>query len=163
MATRPEALIDTLNGLLEAEVNSVFCFVMTSSPYLGQAPADIRKLMSQMDTLCAEHRAELARLIESLGGVPRVRNQVPDEEQYFSYLSLKFLLPKLVLEKDLLLTRFENAQATISNQYPQVTEFLTRMVTEQRQHLEALKRGAAEITHGKFEPPVHGAVEKSAE
>jgi hypothetical protein len=156
MPNRPEAIIDTLNGLLEAEVNSVFCFVMTSSPYLGLAPPEIRRAMSEMDALCAAHRKELAQLIESLGGVPRVRNHVPDEEQYISYLSLKFLLPKLVMEKDLLLTRFENALATISKDYPKVTEFLSRMVTEQRHYLEILKRGADEITHGKFEPPAHG-------
>src|ERR1700677_1088604 len=123
MSSKPEAIIDTLNGLLEAEVNSVFCFVMESSPYLGQAPAEIRRTLEEMDSLCTQHREELAKLIESLGGVPRVRSHVPDEEQYLSYLSLKFLLPKLVLEKDLLLTRFENAQATIGNDYPQVNEF----------------------------------------
>jgi hypothetical protein len=156
MPNRPEAIIDTLNGLLEAEVNSVFCFVMKSSPYLGEATPEVRQLMVQMDSLCGQHRRELAQLIESLGGVPRVRNRVPDEEQYLSYLSLKFLLPKLVLEKDLLLTRFENARATIGDTFPQVTSFLTRVVTEQRHHLESLKRAAAEITHGKFEPPVHG-------
>ena len=70
MSNRPEAIIDTLNGLLEAEVNSVFCFVMTSSPYLGMAPPEIRKVMSEMDTLCHAHRKELAQLIDSLGGVP---------------------------------------------------------------------------------------------
>ena len=157
MSNVPEAIIDTLNGLLEAEVNSVFCFVLTSSPYMGQAPAEVKRIMQEMDSLCHEHRRELATLIESLGGVPRVRNLVPDEEQYLSYLSLRFLLPKLVMEKDLLLTRFENARATISNDYPQVIEFLTRMVTEQRQHLEILKKNAVEITQGKYEPPVHGA------
>ena len=81
---------------------------------------------------------------------------MPDDEQYLSYLSLKFLLPKLVMEKDLLLTRFENAQATIGTAYPKVTQFLTRMVTEQRHYLEILKRGAEQITQGKFEPPAHG-------
>jgi hypothetical protein len=159
MTQVPEAIIDTLNGLLEAEVNSVFCFVMTASPYLGKAPAEVRRVMEEMDSLCDQHRKELARLIESLGGVPRVRSHVPEDEQYLSYLSLKFLLPKLVIEKDLLLRRFENAQGTIGNNYPQVTEFLTRMVKEQRHYLEVLKQGAAEITHGKFEPPVHISAE----
>lgn len=157
MSNKPEAMIDTLNGLLEAEVNSVFCFVMSASPYLGQAPAEVRKILGEMDSLCNQHRQELAKLIESIGGTPRVRNRVPDEEQYLSYLSLKFLLPKLVMEKDLLLTRFENARETISPDYPQVIEFLTRIVTEQRKHLEILKKAAIDITHGKFEPPTHGS------
>jgi len=42
MSIVPEAIIDTLNGLLEAEVNSIFCFVMNGSPYLGQASAELR-------------------------------------------------------------------------------------------------------------------------
>ena len=153
MPTVPEAIIDTLNGLLEAEVNSVFNFVMNGSPYLSQASAELKHLMREMHQVCAVQQKDLAGMIESLGGVPRVRNHVPDEEQYLSYLSLKFLLPKLVIEKDLILTRFENAQATIGNDYPQVIEFLERLETEQRHYLEILKKSAAEITHGKFEPP----------
>jgi len=156
MTIVPEAIIDTLNELLEAEVNSVFSFVMSGAPYLNQATVELRQLMDEMYRACLEHRKALAGLIESLGGVPRVRNRVPDEEQYLSYLSLKFLLPKLVVEKDLLLTRFENAQATIGKNYPQVIEVLERIETEQRHYLEILKKAAAEVTHGKFEPPVHG-------
>jgi hypothetical protein len=155
MTTVPEAIIDTLNGLLEAEVNSIFAFVMTGSPYLNEASAELRHLMEEMHQVCNQHRKDLAKLIESLGGVPRVRNHVPAEEQYLSYLSLKFLLPKLVVEKDLLLTRFENAQATIDPEFPQVIEALERIEREQRHYLEILKESAAEVTHGKFEPPVH--------
>jgi hypothetical protein len=157
MLAVPEAIIDTLNGLLEAEVNSIFCFVMSGSPYLNEASAELRRLMEQMHEACHQHRKDLAALIESLGGVPRVRNRVPVEEQYLSYLSLKFLLPKLVMEKDLLLTRFENAQATICREYPQVIAALEKMETEQRHYLDLLKNSAAIVTHGKFEPPVHGA------
>jgi methionine aminopeptidase len=159
MIAVPEAIIDTLNGLLEAEVNSIFCFVMSGSPYLNEAPADLRKLMEEMHEVCHQHRKDLAALIESLGGVPRVRNRVPAEEQYLSYLSLKFLLPKLVVEKDLLLTRFENAQATICREYPQVIEVLERIETEQRHYLEVLKKSAVVVTHGKFLPPVHKSAE----
>ena len=155
MSNVPEAIIDTLNGLLEAEVNSVFCFVMNGSPYLSQATAELRHLMEEMSQVCMRHRKELAEMIESLGGAPRVRNHVPDEEQYLSYLSLKFLLPKLVVEKDLLLTRFENSCATIDTNYPQVIALLERIEKEQRHYLELLKEKAAEVTHGKFEPPVH--------
>jgi len=163
MSNVPEAIIDTLNGLLEAEVNSIFAFVMNGSPYLGQASAELRQMMEQMDKVCRQHRKRLADLIESLGGVPRVRNRVPVEEQYLSYLSLKFLLPKLVLEKDLLLTRFENAQATICKEYPQVIAALEQIETEQRHYLELLKKAAADVTHGKFEPPVHASKLENAE
>jgi len=161
MAAVPEAILDTLNGLLEAEVNSIFCFVMNGSPYLNEAPADLRKLMDEMHEVCLGHRKQLAELIGSLGGVPRVRNRVPVEEQYLSYLSLKFLLPKLVIEKDLLLTRFENAQATVGPDYPQVVEALEKIETQQRHYLEQLKKCAAVVTRGKFEPPVHKKLENA--
>jgi hypothetical protein len=158
MVTVPQAIIDTLNDLLEAEVNSIFCFVMSGSPYLGEAGPDLRKTMEEMDHLCHQHRKELAALIESLGGVPRVRNRVPDEEQYLAYLSLKFLLPKLVLEKDLLLTRFENAQASIGPSYPNVVAALERIEKTQRHYLEILKTASTDITGGKFTPPEHRPV-----
>jgi hypothetical protein len=153
----PQALIDTLNGLLEAEVNSSFCFVMSGSNYLSHANADLRKLMEEMHKVCGEHRKDLAKLIDSLGATTRIRNRVPADEQYLSYLSLRFLLPTLVKEKDLLLTRFENARATIGDDYPQVIELLERIEREQRYYLEALKRAAAEVTGGKFEPPERAA------
>jgi hypothetical protein len=163
MLTVPAAIIDTLNGLLEAESNSIFCFVMSGSPYLNQADADLRRLMEEMHGVCQQHSNELAKLIESLGGVPRVRNHVPDEEQYLSYLSLKFLLPKLVVEKDLLLTRFENARSTICREYPTVIEFLARVEREQRHYLDLLKKAADQITRGKFIPPVHASKMENAE
>jgi hypothetical protein len=155
MASVPQAIIDTLNGLLEAEVNSIFCFVTDGSTYLSHANADLRKLMEEMHRVCAEQRKELAELIESLGGTTRIRNHVPDEEQYLSYLSLKFLLPKLVIEKDLLLTRFENARQTIGNDYPEVIALLERVERQHRHYLEILKKSAADVTRGKFEPPEH--------
>ncbi len=157
MATVPEAIIDTLNGLLEAEVNSIFCFVMSGSPYVGEATAEMRALMEQMDQACHKQRRIMAKLIESVGGVPKVRNRVPVEEQYLSFLSLKFLLPKLVTEKDLLLTRFENARATIGKDYPQVTQVLDEIEAEQRRYLALLKQAASEVTGGRYEAPQHGA------
>jgi hypothetical protein len=159
MSPIPEAMIDTLNGLLEAEVNSIFCFVMSGSPYLGEASADLRKLMEEMDHACHQQRKIMADLIGSVGGVPRVRNRVPVEEQYLSFLSLKFLLPKLVAEKDLLLTRFENARATIGNDYPHVQKVLDEIEGEQRHYLSQLKEAAAQVTGGRYEAPAHGKVE----
>jgi len=155
MSTAPEAIIDTLNGLLEGHINSIFHFVIHGSPYLNDAPADLRQLIAEIDQVCKRETEELVKLIELIGGVPRVRNRVAPEEQYLSFLSLKFLLPTLVNEKDLLLIRYENARATIGNEYPQVIDALKQIETEQCVYIEKLKAAASVVTHGKFEPPKH--------
>jgi hypothetical protein len=155
MPTAPEAIIDTLNGLLEGHLNSIFHFVVNGSPYLSEATAELRHLILEIDQVCKRETEELVKVIESIGGVPRIRNRVAPEEQYLSYLSLKFLLPTLVNEKDLLLTRYENARATIGNDFPKVVEFLKRIEIEQCVYIEKLKAAASQVTHGKFEPPEH--------
>ena len=57
------------------------------------------------------HAGELADLIESPRRRPRARVGLSREEQYLAFLSLKFLLPKLVDEKQLTIQRYENALA----------------------------------------------------
>ncbi len=142
MPAVPHAIIDTLNGLFEAEVNSVFRFVGEGSPYLDQATAEIRKPLAELYRLSRQHSRELADLIETLGGVPRVANRVRPEEQYLAFLSLKFLLPKLVTEKDLILQRYRNARATLGNDYPAVLTLINRIEAEQKQYLDVLQRVA---------------------
>jgi hypothetical protein len=161
MPNVPEAIIDTLNGLLEGHLGSIFHFVIRGSPYLNDAPADLRQLITEIDGVCKRETEDLVKLIESIGGVPRMRHRVAPEEQYLSFLSLKFLLPTLVNEKDLLLTRYENARASIGSGYPQVVDVLERIETEQCVYIEKLKAAASRVTHGKFEPPKHS--EKCAE
>src|SRR4051794_35491890 len=93
-APPPVAVIDALNGLLEAEENSIFRFMGEGSPYLSRASAEIRRPLNDM-VLAGQRRAmDLADLIDRLGGVPATRSIQP-EEQYLAFLTLKFLLPKL--------------------------------------------------------------------
>src|SRR5881275_904767 len=91
MAATPEAVVDALNSLLEAEQNSIFRFMQEGSPYLGRATAEVRRPLQEMVRASYRHCAELSATIESLGGVPRPRGLQP-EEQYLAFLSLKFLL-----------------------------------------------------------------------
>src|SRR5438552_16894699 len=95
----PAHVIDALNGLLEAEVNSVFRFISDSSPYLSRATAEVRQRMAACPEISRRHARELADLIVALGGTPTPRQMPRMEDQYLAYLSLKFLLPKLVTEK----------------------------------------------------------------
>ena len=94
-AAAPVAVVDALNALLEAEQNSIFRFMGEGSPYLTRATVEIRRPLQQMMDTSYRHCGQLYALIEHLGGDPRPRG-LQQEEQYLAFLSLKFLLPKLV-------------------------------------------------------------------
>jgi hypothetical protein len=140
----PAAIIDVLNGLLEAELGSIFRFMGEGSPYLDRATADVRKPLQEMVATIPRRTRELADLIESLGGVPTPRNILP-EEQYLAFLSLKFLLPKLVGAKELLITRYENALRALKGAPPEVVDLLKRELNEHKSQLEILNKAAEEV------------------
>jgi bacterioferritin (cytochrome b1) len=142
MITATADIIDALNSLLEAEMNSIFRFMDEDFPYLNRAVADVRKTVSEMAQLSRRHAQELANLIDSFGGVPTPRQQVRSEGQYLAYLSLKFLLPKLVNEKTLLLERYENARKFIGSQNPKAAAVLDSIIAEQHQLLARLQKAA---------------------
>src|SRR5437763_5077155 len=100
MTAPPVATIDVLNGLLEAEMNSVFRFMGEGSPYLSRATAEVRRPLQEMVATIDSRVMTLAGLIDRLGGVPVPGPRgVDPEEQYLAFLSLKFLLPKLLEAK----------------------------------------------------------------
>src|SRR5881394_2775811 len=110
MSATPLALVDTLNALLEAEQSSIFRFMGEGYPYLNRATVDVRRPLQEMVNTIDRRAGPLADQIERLGGVPSFAPRGVDrEEQYLAFLSLKFLLPKLVEAKNLLIERYENA------------------------------------------------------
>ena len=155
MVATSDYLIDVLNGLLDAEVNNLFRVVADASPHVAQAEANVREPIVELRHLSQRHARELSELIVRRGGVPRVHHDVRPADQNLSFLSLKFLLPKLVAEKDLILTRYENAKARIGSEYPEVVEALGRIEGEQRHYLDVLGRAAEAVTGGKYQPPSH--------
>src|SRR6185436_6015702 len=138
------AVVDTLNSLLEAELGSVFRFMGEGSPYLSRASADVRRPLQQMVDGNHRYVMALAQMIQRLGGEP-VSRPVRPEEQYLAFLSLKFLLPKLVDEKVLILQRYDNALRRIPDAPPEVLELLLRHQAECRQQLEELKRASENV------------------
>jgi hypothetical protein len=144
----PAAIIDVLNGLLEAELGSIFRFMGEGSPYLSKATAEVRKPLQEMVNTIPRRTREIADLIDSLGGVPTPRNIQP-EEQYLAYLSLKFLLPKLVTSEELLITRYENALRALKGAPEEVIALLKRELAEHQSQLEILKRAADEVANAK--------------
>lgn len=142
MPTAPVAVIDALNSLLEAEQNSIFRFMEEGSPYLSRATVHLRQDVARMAAAHQRHAQELYELIDSLGGAPIPRGLAP-EEQYLAYLSLKFLLPKLVEASALTIQRYDNALKAIRgipNAPAQVTALLNRQQAEHRAQFETLRK-----------------------
>jgi hypothetical protein len=142
MSSGPVAIVDTLNSLLEAETNSLFRFMDEGSPYLGRATAEMRKPLLEMVATGERHMGELARLIEELGGVPSSRHVQP-EEQYLAYLSIKFLLPKLLDDKKLMIERYENAKTSLAQAPAAVIDVLDRHLGAHRAHVKVLQQATA--------------------
>ncbi|HYO08224.1 MAG TPA: hypothetical protein VER17_04575 [Tepidisphaeraceae bacterium] len=151
-AAAPVAVIDLVTSLLEATVNSVFRFIANGSPYLSRATVEVRRPLQEMTAANHRRAAELARLVESIGGTPTVRAATRSEEQYLAYLSLKFLLPKLVDEKRLCVQRYENALDGVKH-LPRVPDEVPAMLNahlgEQRAELAALETAAAHVAANK--------------
>ncbi len=145
MSSAPVALVDVLNSLLEAELNSIFRFMGEGSPYLSRATAEVRKPLQEMVLASRQAAADLVRAIDFVGGVPTPRSRPQPEEQYLAFLSLKFLLPKLVEEKKLLIRRYENALRATSGAPPEVLAVIDEHLSTHRAHLQVLERAAAEV------------------
>lgn len=83
---------------------------------------------------------ELATAIDRLGGLPLPRNIQP-EEQYLAFLTLKFLLPKLLESKELTVKRYENTIAALGGASSNILDMLKSQLVEHREHA-AILRGA---------------------
>ena len=162
MVTVPEFVIDTLNGLLEAEANNVFRVVAKISPHVNTAEASIRDPIAELRQLSGRHERELTDLIVNLGGIPQADREDRPGDQNLPFLSLKFLMPKLVAEKDLILTRYENAKARLGTEYPDLVTTLARIEGEQRHFLEVLGRAAEAVTGGRYTAPAHERPRRAA-
>ena len=139
----PAAVVDLLNSLLESAVYSIFRFMGEGSPYLSRATAEIRRPLHEMVLANQRRAAELAGALESLGVVATPQAAIQRDEQYLAFLSLKFLLPKLVTEKKLCIERCENALGGIAR-FPQVPPQIPTML---RAHLAELKSELATLEH----------------
>jgi hypothetical protein len=143
--TVPTAVVDALSSLLEAELGSIFRFMGEGSPYLSRATAEVRRPLAEMVAAGQRRAGELAELIQSLGGTVDPRPSIQSEEQYLAFLSLKFLLPKLVGAKKLTIDRYQNALSAIDDSEPGARDLLAAHLQELRQELAALETAAAHV------------------
>src|SRR4051812_29630937 len=146
MPNSPAAIVDALQSLHEAEQGSVFRLMGEGSPYVTAAPESVRAPLRRLHEANRRHVRELADAIRHLGGTPQGRRgpEPTGDESYLKFLSLKFLVPKLVQEKELLLARYHNAlRALPKTAPPEVTTLLRRQVEEQAANVKDLAAVAA--------------------
>jgi hypothetical protein len=144
----PAGAVDLLASLLESTVNSIFRFMGEGSPYLSRAAAEVRRPLQEMVTANYRRAAELAALLEGLGAATTVMASPQVNEQYLAFLSLKFLLPKLLGEKKLCLQHYENALTAIERMPqvpPEAVGLLKAHRDEQTRELAALEHAAAHV------------------
>lgn len=142
------AVIDQLTSLLEAELNSMFRFMGEGSPYLSRANVEVRKPLHDMVLAERRRAGELADLIESLGTVPTPAVGIRRDEQYLAFLSLQFLLPRLVGEKRLHIERYENALKALSSApgaSVEARKLVESHLRELRDELSALEHAASHV------------------
>lgn len=144
MSSAPAAIVDALNSLLESQQNSIIRFMGEGSPYLTRATAEVRRPLAEMLNNNLRRCNELYTAVEALGGEARHRTVQP-EEQYLAYLSVKFLLPKLVDAKKLIIRRYENTLKAIGTEPPEVIGLLRRHLGEHRSELAVLEKAAAGV------------------
>ena len=142
MSSGPVAIVDSLNSLVEAELNSLFRFMGEGSPYLNRASAEMRAPLLKMVAESERHAEEIATLIESLNGTPAIRTVQP-EEQYLAYLSIKFLLPKLIADKKLMIERNENVIGSLGQIDPAIIAVLKKHIAEHQADITVLEKAAA--------------------
>src|SRR5262245_42663511 len=145
MSSAPVALIDTLNSLLEAEQTNIFRFMGEGYPYLSRATVEVRGPLQEMVKTIERRSAQIADQIEALGGVPNFGPfGVDREEQYLAFLSLKFLLPKLVEAKKLLIERYDNAVRSMRGE-SSAKALVTSLLAEHQAQLKALEDAAQKV------------------
>ena len=144
MSTASVAIVDTLVSLFEAERASVFRLMGEGSPFVTNAPPRVRETLLAMKEANVRHVAALAGAIRTLDGPPP-RPDVPPEP-YLNYLSLKFLLPKLADEKELLIQRYENALRAMPEDAPrEVVDLLRSQDAEHKRDVETLRAAAEHV------------------
>jgi hypothetical protein len=136
------SVLDVLYGLLEAEEGSVFRFMRQGNPYLTRATVEMRGRVEQMAETSDRHAAELAALIDALGGTVRLATVQP-ENQYLAFLSLKFLLPKLAEAKRRMIERYDNALRALKGAPAAVSELLQAHVARHREEAAMLQAAVA--------------------
>jgi hypothetical protein len=130
-------IVDVLSGLLQTEQANVFHFLTDADPYIHPAAAELRRPLRDIIDATLAREGELASLIIDLGSTPFPPAVTP-EFQYFAFLSIDFLAPKLVEAKQHSINRYSAALEAIGLSDPPAATLLMS-------HLDQHKRELAEL------------------
>lgn len=136
------AVVDVLNSLIETEQHSIFRLMGDDSPYLREAGPAVRRVLEEEKEASYRHADELARLVRQLGGQP-IESRRTSRPPMLEFVSLRFLLPKLVEDKELLVRYYENALHALGGDNPEVEQVLGGHLAEHQAHLDVLRDASA--------------------
>jgi hypothetical protein len=128
--------VEVLNDLVQAEQECVCNFLVHGAACEG-ASAPLRRLLAEMCEAGTRHAQVLSELIDAAGGDVRFRRPCA-EEQYLGYLSLNYLLPKLIEAKQSQIVAYERAIASLAGE-DHLVSILIGCLQEHRKQLERLK------------------------
>lgn len=134
----PAAIVDVLSGLIEAEQSSIFAFMDSGSPYLNRAAVDVRHKVEAIARANQGRVGELSALVDQLGGNLRTA-PLSAETQYLAYLSMKYLVPKLVEAKRASIERCQNATRALRDAPDDIAQTLQRHLAQHQAELESLQ------------------------
>jgi hypothetical protein len=144
MPSRSAVIVDTLLSLFDAERASIFRLMGPDSPYLAGAPPRVRAVLAAMKQENERHVAALADAIRSVDGPPPSAELA--REAYLDHLPLKFLLPKLANENQLLIERYANALRAMPKDAPrEIVDLLRRQNAEYKADVQALDAAGEEV------------------
>ena len=141
--TRSVDISGLIGELLQEEQSDLFHFMSTADPYINRAAAELRRPMQEMIDRGVRQSGELVAVLEQLGGIARpVR--VNNEFQYFAYLSVDFLLPRLIDAKRRSIERYQRALRVVP-----VADVDVRSVLEGHlaQHLRDMETLSTAVAH----------------
>jgi hypothetical protein len=134
--TASPASIEALSALLDTERTSILRFMDEDSSHLTRATVTLRKKVDAMYRANARRVGQLVTTIESLGGSIRPPG-VQREDQYLAFLTLQFMIPKLIEDKKRSIAAAERARTLLASA-PELAAIVTMQLAQHQSELAAL-------------------------
>lgn len=131
-------VVDVLCGLLAGEQGNLFHFMKEADAYIRPGEVGLRRLIQGMIEADARREEELIGLITERGGCPRLALVVP-ERQYMAYLSMEYMLPRLIESREASVRRYEKAVKEVGEEEG-VAGVISKQLGELGEELEALRK-----------------------
>jgi hypothetical protein len=125
-----------LNELLDDELNSPARFIQESVPYIEPELRHLREPLKRMLESRRARSTELIKLLQTLDVEP-ASYRLHAEEQYLAFLSLKFLLPRLIEWKNRAILLHERALMLAGEDSP-LHQLISRHLQQHQAELAAL-------------------------